>query len=272
VNFNLLTPFSRLSSFLTHIHPLVYMAAYLLCIPAFGWAYTLVPHGFYAPYARYEPFAQQDADHLSQILKGAAARASGKGKPDHAVVGFTVQDILIEHLKAEEANRISFDLVFFVHRVGGVPMLMPVIYLAKISGDDAVPIRTDAGVLIYHEITLVEYRYGGLDPETNERFKANVFGAPKPSRDAPQYLLSLSEDEEEAFGAYLKGIEGDPTGLNGNLERMVYLSAVVITTLGLGDIVPLMRLTRFLVAFEAVLGVVLAGLFLNALAHRASRS
>jgi hypothetical protein len=67
VNFNLLTPFSRLSSFLTHIHPLVYMAAYLLCIPAFGWAYTLVPHGFYAPYARYEVLQRLD-DFLGNIV------------------------------------------------------------------------------------------------------------------------------------------------------------------------------------------------------------
>lgn len=50
----------------------------------------------------------------------------------------------------------------------------------------------------------------------------------------------------------------------------LYLSVVTITTLGFGDIVPLDSTGRFLVAVEAVLGVVLMGLFLNAIAKNAS--
>ena len=50
---------------------------------------------------------------------------------------------------------------------------------------------------------------------------------------------------------------------------MLYFSAVVITTLGLGDIVPLTDWARSLVAAEAVLGIVFAGLFINAAASRA---
>jgi voltage-gated potassium channel Kch len=46
---------------------------------------------------------------------------------------------------------------------------------------------------------------------------------------------------------------------------MLYLSAVTITTVGYGDIVPITTAARVFVGFEAVLGVVLAGLFLAAL-------
>jgi hypothetical protein len=49
--------------------------------------------------------------------------------------------------------------------------------------------------------------------------------------------------------------------------RMLYLSAVTITTVGYGDIVPLTDLARAAVASEAILGIVLIGLFLNALSH-----
>jgi hypothetical protein len=53
---------------------------------------------------------------------------------------------------------------------------------------------------------------------------------------------------------------------------MMYFSAVVITTLGLGDIIPMTTLARTLVAVETVTGIVLAGFFLNALAYRATKA
>ena len=46
---------------------------------------------------------------------------------------------------------------------------------------------------------------------------------------------------------------------------MLYFSTVTIATIGYGDIVPVTDLTRFLVALEALLGLVFAGLFLNSL-------
>jgi hypothetical protein len=63
---------------------------------------------------------------------------------------------------------------------------------------------------------------------------------------------------------------GFPSGISGGFGRMLYLSAATITTLGYGDIVPLSPITRALVASEAVLGVVLIGLFLNSLAHESA--
>jgi hypothetical protein len=51
-----------------------------------------------------------------------------------------------------------------------------------------------------------------------------------------------------------------------NRWRMVYFSAVTITTLGYGDIVPITHGARNLVTAEAVAGVILIGLFLNAVA------
>ncbi|ALU41930.1 potassium channel family protein [Pseudoalteromonas rubra] len=62
-------------------------------------------------------------------------------------------------------------------------------------------------------------------------------------------------------------IEGQPIDTEGQFLRMLYLSVVTITTLGYGDIVPTTELNRFLVGLEALLGIVLAGLFLNSLAR-----
>lgn len=52
------------------------------------------------------------------------------------------------------------------------------------------------------------------------------------------------------------------------LSKWLYLSAVTITTLGFGDIVPLTNWARLLVAMEALLGVLFAGLFLASLANK----
>ncbi len=50
----------------------------------------------------------------------------------------------------------------------------------------------------------------------------------------------------------------------------IYFSTVTITTLGYGDIVPEDTLTKALVSLEAILGIVLIGVFLNAIAHTIS--
>ena len=50
----------------------------------------------------------------------------------------------------------------------------------------------------------------------------------------------------------------------------LYFSVVTITTLGYGDITPQIDITKFLASSEAILGIVLVGLFLNALSHRIS--
>jgi hypothetical protein len=45
---------------------------------------------------------------------------------------------------------------------------------------------------------------------------------------------------------------------------MLYLSASTITTLGFGDIVPLTSAARLAVSCEAICGILVMGLFLNA--------
>ena len=61
---------------------------------------------------------------------------------------------------------------------------------------------------------------------------------------------------------------GETAHDSGGFWRWLYFSAVTITTLGYGDLVPLTNSARMLVAIEAVLGVMIAGLFLNAVASK----
>lgn len=51
------------------------------------------------------------------------------------------------------------------------------------------------------------------------------------------------------------------------LIQSLYFSVITITTLGYGDISPQTEIARILTALEALSGIVLIGLFLNAIAH-----
>ena len=67
--------------------------------------------------------------------------------------------------------------------------------------------------------------------------------------------------------AFSQTVKGFPAKASGAYARMFYFSAVTITTLGYGDIVPITTMSRTLVAFESIIGIVLIGLFLNSLSR-----
>lgn len=55
------------------------------------------------------------------------------------------------------------------------------------------------------------------------------------------------------------------------LLESTYFSVVTITTLGYGDILPAGNISRVLVIIESILGVLLIGLFLNAIFENKSK-
>ena len=57
-----------------------------------------------------------------------------------------------------------------------------------------------------------------------------------------------------------------------SLLSCIYLSVTTVTTLGLGDISPITDEAAVLIASECILGVIFAGLFLNAIAFRKSEA
>lgn len=70
---------------------------------------------------------------------------------------------------------------------------------------------------------------------------------------------------------YFNALKGFPAYSSGSFWRMFYLSAVTITTVGYGDIVPITTKARIIVSIEAIWGIVLIGIFLNSLANKIIR-
>ena len=84
--------------------------------------------------------------------------------------------------------------------------------------------------------------------------------------------LPISTGSQEKIVAFGNTARGFPAKASGSYARMFYFSAVTITTLGYGDIVPITSLSRTLVAFESNAGIVLIGLFLNSLSREHSNA
>jgi len=80
-------------------------------------------------------------------------------------------------------------------------------------------------------------------------------------------VLTLSLDANRRLVRFYNAVEGDPSYASGWWMRMLYFSSTTITTLGLGDLTPVSATARELVGLEAVAGIVVIGLFLNALAN-----
>jgi hypothetical protein len=76
-------------------------------------------------------------------------------------------------------------------------------------------------------------------------------------------FIIISDSLKQDLLNYRNAMSGFPNkGLN-NFWRMLYLSSATMTTVGYGDIVPISSTTRLLISSQAILGLLLIGLFLN---------
>jgi len=83
--------------------------------------------------------------------------------------------------------------------------------------------------------------------------------------------ITVTEDVFGPLQDYVTARTGRPVPVKGGFGRFLYFSAATITTVGYGDIVPASDAARLTAASESVLGIVLAGLFINAVALRAAK-
>ncbi len=275
--------FTRISHMVAQRDPLIFLIAYLGTLPIFACFYLLLaPGGFYAPYSRREPFLQFDKARVVADVN-ASVRRNVKRKEGDALQ-WTGCRFASGSVDIAYRNEIE---------VGRVPLLagLPCAEIAK--GDGSGLTMERANVLVH--VSPVKVWVKGqpfffhrvehvLKPELTDYWKQYeskmvglLFDGEARGTDYADRELALSglhilllPEEEAHLTDYAAGVSGYPMTTDGSFWRMLYLSAVVETTLGLGDIVPMTAAARILVALQAITGVILAGLFLNAAAYRAS--
>jgi hypothetical protein len=256
---------------LSRIHPLVFLVGYLLSIPTFAAIYYNLPQAFYAPYASLEYTGKNDIYDTGVLLQDIIRKNIVLLNQDDPVAAHKIivseTHIYVQRASAKD-DAIRFDLLVMVLKPTPMQLSIPVVI--RRGSTVVMPTKeNEYRIFRFCELGSESIRFDdSLGQGTiGEVFSAifhvpdNVFGGT---------FLELSISAQKRLETLFDGMAGDPTAISGAYLRMLYFSAIVITTVGFGDIVPISNTSRAAVAAEAVLGIVLAGLFLNAVAFRAS--
>ena len=267
----------QLAQLLSKIHPLVYLAIYIILIPIYAALYLFItPHGFYAPYAKYESDARMDAAYLASNIKSSIQRTLVRQSRQDFVIGkwkLIPNWLDVDEIESIDGSQITFRIRLGAHGIEGDTRTIRLAWTIIVTVSER-----EYETVIKGKDDLVTYRLPvlNLDKDASGRKQENeellrvIFDQSDIASEIRGPRLALNLAEELQFQRYLAGIKGDPESVSGEFARMAYFSAIVITTLGLGDIVPMAPKARLLVALEAATGIVFAGLFLNAIAYRAS--
>jgi hypothetical protein len=262
--------------FLSRVYPLIYLVVYLFLIPFFGVIYaTTQKTGFYAPYARYEPAAVADTNLLATALKTSIIRSLTAPSSGPIIVDnwqLDLKSLVVNNVTSADGTALNFSVRFTANGIGenlGVRQMGTSVNatLAEHPLSETLGTR---GVTVYRFPTADFSGYASPFKEFDEAAFKAIFKVEGDGFNIGAPALALTASENDQFVRFLRGIRGDPAAISGFTGRMMYLSVVIVTTLGLGDIVPITAEARFGVGAEATLGIMVAGLFLNALSYRVS--
>jgi hypothetical protein len=228
-------------------------------IPAFGVLYVLMADDFY----------QTSAPHETSFL-------ANKSLVEEATLGGIAQ--VVEDQADEDFGKFSGGgFQAGPISIDGSNFLITTYLSTSLSGEQPVEIT-----IPQHDADYPEQRGGGLRLYYIIS-RAPVTSKPKGPADELGLFLEYSASDDrpylrlrdpkaiDAFRQLASGANGQVSGLPRQFPRMLYFSAVTATTLGYGDIVPVATRARGLITVEAVLGVILVGLFLNSIAQTVTR-
>lgn len=278
--------------------PLVfYGAIYAFLTLSFATAFWMMPGQFYHSTAGFEPILVRDAVLIKEGLQRALIEQARRydssetisvSGADFPIDRFTIIDL--------NYNNGRFFVFCVLHNDTSSTMLPELIIDAKpyskwlfveapneqieVSSDHAV-IDASFQVTDWERVNIGEAFQTTADPE-------NLIAPPAPPvlsaveiGNSLQRFVALRNGDvvfsdkletprelRDRMNGHAEAKDGYAGRATGSFWRMVYLSTVTITTVGYGDIVPITTMARTLVAAEAVLGIVVIGLYLNALSQR----
>ena len=267
----------RVSRLLGRIPSAVYGLAYFTLIPFFALIYYHLPGQFYHATTRYEHDTYKEMPRVLKLLREQFLANFHEVQPtDYFYYGGWRYDI----------TGVSFDMP----RVSDDYLTVLLRLDATKDVDGATWTTTHA-----FNVRIARYLDGTINSEgrTLKRIKSveiDDISSPAFSEYAPQLdfvrklfplenrisskmvLMQMSADLDDRLEKYMREVSGFPEKRPANFERMLYFSTITIATVGYGDIVPLSTRSRLLTSLEAILGVLLIGLYLNALSHERDAS
>lgn len=266
--------------------PRVWAWTYVLMVPFAGFVFWILPTGsFYDSNLTREAGFTHDRSNIARLLTPAIQDQESYYTALHPagltwsvgslryVIDLTSTQVLTTSVSVDTSGNISFTIIIFARTLSKNGPLEENLFQVFVTLSTATEVDARLPYNTPAEGFAVSFAKE-LDP--NQPPPLNIL-LPPISRPLPPGETGINASQSVVYLPYstaqivyrLTGAaNGNPKEASGLLIRMCYLSAVIITTLGFGDITPVSSTARALVGVEAVLGVVLVGLFLNAVAQK----
>lgn len=260
------------SEYLGRIPSMGYALAYLFCIPLFAFIYWTLPYQFYHSTVQYENVLNSDADEILKEIRKEIINEFKKNHGDfHATDGdwrLNITSIKVHSLKPE-SDRTKFGIrleLWGINKLKGVQSIIPLdVYIEnKMSFASFSP--GDKWMTVFKKPQIQNANNLQISPRIIFPHRLNQSSLPANETNDTVWF-PIPKSLHEKILAFSHTVKGFPAKASGAYARMFYFSAVTITTLGYGDIVPITNLARIIVAAESILGIVLIGLFLNSLSR-----
>lgn len=266
----------RLLSFVGNIPSILFLCLYIVLVFSFAKIYyDMPPRSFYHSTSKFE-YQNLDKD-ADKILKKIKTEITKTFK-SYYKTGTKVFDgwlIDVDKIKVSSLNVIDFpkEITFNINLITTYETNGKKHIYSQLSSVIKLPIklRMVMEATLYSSIQIKE----SVSPEIvgipkTPKFKV-IFPKVFPfssEKDPPELTifpipLKLYNDIIR-FG---QGYRGFPSMVSGHFSRMLYFSAGIATSNTFGDIVPLTQRARNAVTIEAILIIVIIGLFLNSLAN-----
>jgi len=259
----------KIFKILFNCKPYVYAGLYLLLIPIFALIYSLLPYQFYHSTAKYEYSVLNPI--ADEILKELELQIKSNYKTTKHIQSEKILDIesvSLNSLKSENGKfyvKCCYSQRFKIHESDSTYILQygcnDISFNEKsfLTLFDSTEKKQRIYKMIFNENQNLKQPNMYFEDKFDEIFKTNNLFIP---------ALIIDNSLNENLKEFALTIYGFPNSFIENYKRMFYFSSVTLTTLGFGDIVPVTNNARILISIEAILGVVLIGLFLNALSKR----
>jgi len=269
---------AKLNLALSRIAPLWFLLAYLVAIPLYGVLYfVVVPDGFKPLHTRHVTGGTSETKALAHMLEEALQRSFDSDEGVELMIanrnldlGALRDSLVVDNVHVRDGSNLSFRVHLSAIGVFDFEGERQLGWSFSVT----VPELPDSAILrpssiAFFRLTQVDFsRYPSPIKELNQRLFALIFHEANYGFGISPPALELSYQEDLELRRFFH----DPReAIEPDVWAMIYLSAITITTLGLGDVAPITWPARSLVTLEVISGIVFAALFLNSIAYQASR-
>jgi hypothetical protein len=247
---------------------------YLFLIPLYGWLYYSLPNNFYQSTMQLEKYVSsynyELEDNLISEIKEALFKNINFPKQKCYLVSpkdtFVILRIGLNH----NLFFIKDDSVHFSCYIAADKLNKHEKYFSEFTVNLSFPLHENSD--LDQNDSIIRYptfSYNSLFDETPYTFIIPESQMKDLDLECNPVWLTFTKSFKGQLNSYAVGLNG--IVFDKDYWKMFYLSAITITTLGFGDIVPVTPLARGLISSEAILGVVVIGLFFWSLARDVSK-